>query len=191
MEKLMGSSMRSCGNRFSVCYNLRRMTRLPITTGVKNPILRAVSPKVKKVDKALLKLIHQMYDTLIDEEGLGIAAPQVGVNLHMALARLNYGTPNEVVMTLINPEILSLSGDMIEADEGCLSIPKIFYPTKRYCEVTVAFSDEKGKKYTLHLKDLNARVIQHEVDHLNGILYVDHLDPDVLLKGGGKERKKK
>lgn len=163
------------------------MARLPMTTGVNNPILRKVSPKVKKVDKALLKLIDQMYDTLIDEEGLGIAAPQVGVNLHMALARFNYDTDHEVIMTMINPEILALSEETVENEEGCLSLPGEFHPTTRAKEVDVTFTDEKGKKYTLHMKGLNARIVQHEVDHLNGILYVDHLTPEQVLKGKKKK----
>lgn len=151
------------------------MSRLPIQTGTEDKILRTQSKEIKKVDKAILQLIDDMHDTLEAEHGLGVAAPQVGFNIRLALARLNHGTPHEVVITMINPEITFLSPEFAEMEEGCLSIPGVFGPCRRSNEVVVRFFDVKGKKQTLRLTDLNARIIQHEVDHLNGMLYVDRL----------------
>lgn len=142
----------------------------------KNPILRAVSEPVGKVDKTLKKLIQDMRDTMFDLKGVGIAAPQVGVNLRLALARLNVETPHEVVVTLINPEIDDLSSEMTELEEGCLSLPRQWGKVKRHQALTVRFQDEKGRKQSLLLHDFNARVIQHEVDHLNGMLFIDRAE---------------
>lgn len=149
------------------------MSLLPIQKGPHNTILRAISEPVGKPDKKLKKLIKDMEDTMFDLNGVGIAAPQVGVNLRLALARLNVDTPHEIIVVLINPEISNMSKEMTATDEGCLSLPRQWGPTPRHKSLTVTFENLHGNKQTLHLTDFNARVIQHEVDHLNGMLFID------------------
>jgi len=146
---------------------------LPVQKGPKNKILRTESKPVKRVDKKLKKLIKDMEDTMFDLNGVGIAAPQVGVNLRLALARLNVDTKNEIIVALINPVISNESKEMVDMEEGCLSLPGKWGSTPRYESLTVTFENLKGDKHTLFLEGFNARVIQHEVDHLNAGLFID------------------
>ncbi|MBI2639078.1 peptide deformylase, partial [Candidatus Peregrinibacteria bacterium] len=99
------------------------MAMLPIVTGVENKILRAKSAPVKKIDRKLKKLIADMAETMQAVDGLGIAAPQVGVNLRIYIARLNFNTPNEMIVPMLNAEFLEKSDGMENNEEGCLSIP--------------------------------------------------------------------
>lgn len=114
-----------------------------------------------------------MDEILKKEAGLGLAAPQVGQNLRLVLVRLNFETPNELILALINPEIISFSKEIVLGEEGCLSLPKMWGQVLRSCEITVKFQNLKGKSQTLKFTNLNARIIQHEVDHLDGILFID------------------
>ncbi len=148
------------------------MAVLPITQGLTHEILRTVSKPVKTIDKKIKKLVADMIETMFAAEGIGIAASQVGVNLRIYIARLNYDTPHEMIVPMINPE-LSLSGEIFEDEEGCLSLPKKFGVVPRSLEATVSYTDLKGKRITLYLTDLNARIMQHEMDHLNAILIAD------------------
>lgn len=147
---------------------------LEVEKGPKNKILRTESIPVKKIDKKLKKLIKDMEDTMFDLNGVGIAAPQVGINLRLALARLNVDTKNELIITLINPVISNQSKEMVDMEEGCLSLPGKWGSTPRHVSLTVTFETIKGDKQTLFLEDFNARIIQHEVDHLNAGLFIDH-----------------
>jgi peptide deformylase len=149
------------------------MAILPVEKGPKNKVLRTQSQPVQKVTKKIKKLIQDMEDTMFDLNGVGIAAPQVGVNLQLALARLNVDTDHETILVLINPKILNPSDDMVDMEEGCLSLPGKWGGVKRHASLTVAFQNEKGQKQTLVLHEFNARIIQHEVDHLNGGLFID------------------
>lgn len=149
------------------------MAKLPVTKGADNTILRAVSAPVKKIDKKLKKLVQDMCDTMMDLNGVGIAAPQVGVNLQLALARLNVDTKHETLLVLINPEIVEFEEHTLDMEEGCLSLPGKWGSVPRYASLTVVFQNLKGDKQTLYLEEFNARIIQHEVDHLNGKLFID------------------
>lgn len=162
------------------------MAVLPITKGVDNEILRTISKPVKTIDKKIKKLIEDMIDTMEDADGLGIAAPQVGVNLRIYIARLNFRTSHEMIVPMINAEFLSLSEDMDDNEEGCLSIPKRFGVVRRSTEATIRYMDIKGKWVTLQLKDLNARIMQHEMDHLNATLIADK-----MIESAETERKKR
>jgi peptide deformylase len=146
---------------------------LEVEKGPKNKILRTESKPVTKVDKKLKKLIKDMEDTMFELNGVGIAAPQVGINLRLALARLNVDTKNELIIPLINPVISNKSKEMVDMEEGCLSLPKKWGSTPRHVSLTVTFETLKGDKQTLFLEDFNARIIQHEVDHLNAGLFID------------------
>lgn len=151
------------------------MSVLPITTGVTNPILRTVSQPVKKIDKKIKKLIVDMIDTMEDANGLGIAAPQVGINLQIYIARLNFDTPHEMIVPMINAQFLKISDEQDEHEEGCLSIPKKFGIVRRAVRVTIRYMNPKGSWVTLHLDGLNARIMQHEMDHLAATLIADKM----------------
>lgn len=119
--------------------------------------------------KDIKKLINDMHDTVQKAEGLGIAGPQVNVSHRLCLAQFN-GKMN----AMINPEILRRSEETSVMEEGCLSLPKINVDVERPVEITVRYLDEKGNEQERMLHDLDARVVQHEVDHLNGVLIVDY-----------------
>lgn len=145
------------------------MSKLKIQTGVKNEILRTKSLPVKKISRDVKKLLTDMKQTLAAEKGLGLAAPQVGKNIRAVIVKIE-----ETYVPMINPEITRRSKEKEICEEGCLSLPKQYRHISRALRVTVAFSDIKGGEHVLHLEKLSARVIQHEVDHLDGILISDY-----------------
>ncbi len=151
------------------------MALLPIVTGIDNKILRTPSLPVKKIDRKIKELIVDMTETMQSVDGLGIAAPQVGVNLRIYIACLNFNTANEMNVPMINAEFLSIGEDMGDNEEGCLSLPKQFGLIRRAKKVTIRYTDLKGKEQILNLEGLNARIMQHETDHLNGILIADKM----------------
>ncbi len=158
---------------------------LPIYTGPENEILRKKAKPVKQITKNTSKLIKNMKETLLDSQGLGLAAPQVGVSERILLANFQYGKKvgeKFAIVPLINAEIIDHSEDEVWGEEGCLSLPEIFAPVKRYQAVTVKYLDERGKEQILKLADLNARIVQHEIDHLDGKLFVDYLDAGTIGK---------
>jgi peptide deformylase len=134
---------------------------------------------VKKIDKKICKFLDDMKDTMIAAQGVGLAAPQVGVNVRAVICRFNYDTNHETVVDMINPEILSKSDDLLLQEEGCLSIPGKFEEVARHESLTVKFTDRKGREQVLKLKGFNARIVQHEIDHIHGMLYVDRVEPKV------------
>ena len=162
-----------------------------MSKGTDNKILRMLSKPVKKIDRAIKNLVEDMIDTMRDAEGLGIAAPQVGVNLRIYIARLNYGTKNELIVPMINSHLSDKSHEMAVGEEGCLSIPGRFGTVERHESLTVEYTDIKGKKHTLNLTGLNARIMQHETDHLDGTLIADKMKNEVSAEEMRKLRAKK
>ncbi len=148
---------------------------MKIETGSDNQILRTKSQPIKKVDKKLGKFFDEMQETMHKANGIGLAGPQAGVNDRIAVCYFNHGTDHELIVDMINPEIISHSDKMITEEEGCLSIPGKFDKVARYDSVTVKYLDRKGKEQILKLTGLNARIVQHEVDHLDGKLYIDRV----------------
>ncbi len=148
------------------------MAILPILTGADHPTLRAKGKKVPKVTKRIKDLIRDMGETMVKADGVGLAAPQVGESLRICIAPIN-----GKFMALINPEITSKSAETNVDEEGCLSLPKIYLPIERSTKITVAFMDSKGQHQERQLEMFEARVVQHEVDHLDGILIVDKPTP--------------
>ncbi|HCW32512.1 MAG: hypothetical protein UT55_C0036G0003 [Candidatus Peregrinibacteria bacterium GW2011_GWE2_39_6] len=146
---------------------------LSLEKGATNSILRSQSKPIKKFDKKLKKLVQEMIETMFKENGVGLAAPQIGLNLQLAVVRLNVETQQEIVLALINPQINHLSEELVEMEEGCLSLPGKWGHVKRHKSLVVTFQNEKGEKQTLALEGFNARVIQHEFDHLKATLYLD------------------
>lgn len=155
------------------------MTVLKIETGANNPILRQKSTPIDKFDKSLKKLAKDMVETMNSRDGLGIAAPQIGVNKRIFITTINIGEDNEGLITMINPELEFLNDKMETGEEGCLSLPELFKPVTRHKFVRVKYQDLKGNEHILELEGLNARVIQHETDHLDGILFIDRADESI------------
>ena len=156
---------------------------LPIQTGSENPILRKKSTAVKQFDKKLKKFAKDMVETMLKKDGVGLAAPQVGVNTRMITINFEIGEGKFRAFALFNPKILDASVECVEGEEGCLSIPGEYGKVNRFREITLEFQDENGEKRVLQLDNFNARLAQHEIDHLDGILFID--------KVIGKTRKEK
>lgn len=137
-----------------------------------DPVLREPAAPVTAVDDSVRKLIVDMRETMHAAEGAGLAAPQIGVQRRVFVYRFG---EEEEVRALVNPEIVSSDGEQI-GDEGCLSIPGLAYPVTRAQHVRVRGLDENGDPVEFEAEDFDARVIQHESDHLDGILYIDRID---------------
>jgi len=146
---------------------------LQLVTGQDNEILRTVSKPVTKIDSKIKKLVKEMEVRMIEWRGVGLAAPQVGLNLRIFTTLLNVGTKNELIVPMINPEIISISDKIKTVEEGCLSLPGLWGKIKRSKELTVRFQNLKGDTQTLNLEGFNAQIIQHEMGHLDAELYID------------------
>ena len=139
-----------------------------------DPVLREVARPVTRFDDELTELVGDMVETMHAAPGIGLAAPQIGVGLRVAVVDLSVGEDPEELLVLINPELRA--GDEREADsEGCLSIPEYTDKVIRPASVVRTASDVSGERYELEALGLLARAIQHEIDHLDGVLFVDHL----------------
>ena len=135
-----------------------------------DPVLRRKAKRVPAIDASLQKLIEDMIETVHLANGAGLAAPQVGVSLRLCVVQM----PEEEPLVLVNPEIVKRSGERI-VSEGCLSIPGYLGDIKRSLSVTVKGLDRHGKPIRLKGTELLAHALEHEMDHLNGILYIDHI----------------
>ncbi len=148
-----------------------------------DPVLRQKAKKVKDFGPSLQSLINDLVDTMREAPGLGLAAPQVGVSLRVAVIELpepeeddeNPDPYSGKLIVICNPEIVKTWGDE-EGQEGCLSLPDYVGEVKRAARVVVKAQDERGKPIRLRAEGLMARVLQHEIDHLNGNLFVDRLE---------------
>ena len=134
-------------------------------------VLKEVGEPVVKFDEGLEKLVADMFETMYAEEGVGLAAPQVGLSL-----RLFVMDCEGVKLVAANPEILSAEGEQ-EGEEGCLSVGKIHAPLKRAARVRLRAQDAKGEWFEREAEGLAARCFQHETDHCDGTLFIDHLSP--------------
>jgi len=145
---------------------------------VPDPILRQKSKRVRTIAGSIQRLIGNMIETMHSSGGVGLAAPQVGVPLRVIVI----GIPEGENITLINPEIVRRTGERL-VTEGCLSIPGYFGEVKRAQSVRVKGRDLSGKEIRIKAEELLAQALEHEIDHLNGVLYIDHLEsPDKLYK---------
>ncbi len=144
---------------------------MPVVTGKNTEVLRTVAAPVDIVDKGIQKLAAEMRKTMKAEKGVGLAAPQVGVSKRIILATLD----ERDVTVMINPEIVSFSAATDICEEGCLSLPGEWGNVSRAKRIKLKYLDEKGEAVQTELSGLNARIVQHEIDHLNGVLFVDRL----------------
>lgn len=145
---------------------------IPIRT-LGDPVLKLPSKPVVRFDEALRHLVEDMFATMYDAPGVGLAAPQVGISLRLFVFDDGATGP----MCMANPELLSAEGELLE-EEGCLSIPGPFYPTRRSAKIICRGQDLHGKPYEMTGEGLLARILQHETDHLQGTLFIDRLDED-------------
>jgi peptide deformylase len=145
---------------------------------VPDPVLRQKTKRIPGMNPKLERLIKDMLETMPAVHGVGLAAPQVGISLRLAVI----GMPDEEPIILINPEIVRRSGERV-LSEACLSIPGYAGEIKRATSVTVKARNIGGKEFRLKAAGLLAQALEHEVDHLNGTLYIDHLEsPDDLYR---------
>lgn len=143
---------------------------------IPDPVLRRKARKVTTVDKDLQVLIDDMIDTLRDAPGVGLAAPQVGVSQRLIVVEYGDDEDEEApkkLFVVINPEITSASEEMVDGVEACLSIPRLMGNVNRNEKVVVKGLNRHGKPVKYKLSDWLARIFQHEIDHLDGILYTD------------------
>jgi len=147
---------------------------------VPDPILRKHAKKVSSFDKSLKKLVADMMETLHDANGAGLAAPQVGVSQRVIVLCINENQ-STIEFAIVNPEVVKRKGERI-CKEGCLSIPGYIGEIKRSEEVKVKGFDVTGKELKIKGQGLLGQALEHEIDHLNGILYVDHLESQDKLK---------
>ncbi len=155
-------------------------------------VLRQDTEKVTVFDPALSCLVDAMFDTLEQADGVGLAAPQVGISKKIFIVDLRKGDEGKYVF--INPEIIQMSIEEGPYEEGCLSIPGFYREVIRPLCVTIQAQDVRGKHFTLDASGLLARVIQHENDHLNKILFIDHLsaeEKERIEKAFRKKNRKK
>jgi peptide deformylase len=147
-----------------------------------HPTLRHKSKPLRRVDSELKKMIHEMLDLMYTHDGVGLAANQV--DLPYRLVVMNIKAKPEVKEeehVFINPVIVSRRGGMEEKEEGCLSLPDIYAPVKRATKVVLNAYNLSGEELNWELEGMYARVVQHECDHLDGILFIDRLSPANLL----------
>ncbi|WP_019416033.1 peptide deformylase [Paenisporosarcina sp. TG20] len=142
---------------------------MTVRTIVKHPseILTTPTKKVTKFDRNLSSLLKDMYDTMLDADGIGIAAPQVGESISVAIVDLGEG---DDIIEMINPEVLQVEGAVVEV-EGCLSFPELYGEVERPFFVRIKAQERDGSWYELEAEDYEARAILHEIDHLDGILF--------------------
>ena len=149
-------------------------------------ILRQKAQPVAEVNDEIRKLADDMIETMIEANGVGLAGPQVGKSLRIFVAMAD----DEVKRVFINPQIIKTSEEVGDYEEGCLSIPQVYETITRPVQVTVQALNEKGRPFTLEADGLLARIIQHEYDHLDGILYIDRGDKDFAAKTESQFKKR-
>ncbi|MBD3181198.1 peptide deformylase [Candidatus Poribacteria bacterium] len=137
-------------------------------------ILRVKAKYIEEITEEIKQLAENMLSTMYSSDGVGLAAPQVGISKQIIVLDVDPYNPEAKPMALLNPKIIECEGED-DGEEGCLSVPDIRGIVRRYKNVVVEAMDLDGKKLRIEASDLMARALQHEIDHLNGILFVDHL----------------
>lgn len=136
-----------------------------------DPVLRQEARAVDSFDDRLRRLAQDMTETMLDAPGVGLAAPQVGILKQL----FTYEVTEEDGGAVVNPVLVDSSEEVVAGDEGCLSFPGLFYPVERPTRVEIRFQDLDGEEHVRQLEQFEARVWLHEMDHLAGVLFIDHL----------------
>jgi peptide deformylase len=150
------------------------MTKRPILTAP-DPRLQAVSTDVEKVDSEIRKLVGDMAESMYAADGIGLAAVQIGVPKRVIVIDLDQKEGKKNPRAFINPKIVWASEEMAVFEEGCLSVPEIWDDVERPARIKAEYLDLDGKKVELEADGMLATCLQHEMDHLNGVLFIDHL----------------
>jgi peptide deformylase len=148
---------------------IREILKLP------DPLLKKVSKSLDKVTPEILKLMDDMLETMYAAPGIGLAAVQIGVLKRLVVVDTARDEAPKKPLYFINPEIVWTSEELNEHEEGCLSIPEVFDKVKRPAEVRIRYLDRDGLEQEMHCDGLLATCIQHEIDHLNGVLFIDRI----------------
>jgi peptide deformylase len=154
-----------------------------------DPRLKLVSQPVPEVDRALKRFMDDMFDTMKDASGIGLAAIQVGV----PVIDLDPAGPKSSPIYLVNPKIVAASEEQTRHNEGCLSVPEFWEDVSRPSRLTVEYTDEKGRPQRIEADGLLAIALQHEIDHINGLLFIDHLSKlkrSIALRKSAKLKRK-
>jgi peptide deformylase len=155
--------------------------------------LRLVSEPIGKIDDSVRKLVAEMFEAMYDAPGIGLAAIQLGEARRVVTMDLAKKDDEKAPQVFINPEITWTSEDTNVHEEGCLSIPEYYEEVERPAEVKVKYTDLEGKQHEVHATGLLATCLQHEIDHLNGVLFIDHLSKlkrDRVVKKYTKQAKR-
>lgn len=149
---------------------------MPILEIIKfpHPVLRRRAKEITEIDERIVKLAREMAETMYKAPGIGLAAPQVGVSERLIVVDLSSGEENDSLITIINPEIITAEGE-IEFEEGCLSVPDLNEKVTRNSRVIVRGLNLEGQEIEIEGHELMAIALQHEIDHLDGVLFIDHL----------------
>jgi peptide deformylase len=139
-----------------------------------NPVLETPALPVTEFDDKLKKLVDDMFESMYEAQGVGLAAPQIGISLHLAVIDTSFKEDPDARLVLANPQVIKVEGTQ-SGGEGCLSIPDFREKLARGKSVTIRAQDVNGEWYEKTGEDLLARAFQHEIDHLNGTLYIHHL----------------
>ena len=160
---------------------------------VPEPILRQKAEKVEKIDNEIARILDDMLETMYATNGVGLAGNQVGLLKRLVVIDCAGEDQEPDILQMVNPVIIAHSDETICKSEGCLSVPREYADVERWASVTVQYTDKKGNPQTRTADGLLAKAIQHELDHLEGILFIDYLSPlkrNKLLKHLEKRRKK-
>ncbi len=160
---------------------------------IPNPKLKRVSEPVTEVDGSVRRILDDMMDTMYDANGIGLAAPQIGIAKRLVVIDVSHDIEDDDGNVMrgrnpqyfINPEIIESSSDAEPYDEGCLSVPGEYAEVCRPSEVTVKYIDRSGREQVEHMTGLLARCIQHEIDHLNGVVFIDRISKmkrDIIVR---------
>lgn len=144
-------------------------------------VLRRPAKRVTKIDDELRDTVRKMLQTMYSQDGIGLAAPQVGIHKQLIVIDCELDDPDAKPYVLINPEIKKFGAALEKDQEGCLSVPGVFADVVRPDEIEVTYKDEFGRLQKLKANGILARVIQHEIDHLNGVMFVDRVDNRLAL----------
>ncbi len=157
-----------------------------------DPILKKECVSLPQVDDHHRDLIKQMFEAMYKANGVGLAAPQIGLNKRIFILDSGSKEEKKKPLTMINPTLISTDDKIVPYEEGCLSFPEHFAEIDRPDQLTIEYIDENNKKKSLTTNGFTSRIIQHELDHLNGVLFVDHLSRlkrDVIIRKMKKFKK--
>ena len=165
-----------------VLVEKKKLAKPPLTIyRLGDRVLRQPAKRIAKVDAEVKQLVREMLQTMYSADGIGLAAPQAGVNKQLIVIDCEPDEAATPPLILINPVVKPASRDLAVTQEGCLSIPGVYLDVKRPAAIEVSYKDDQGRPQKLSATGLLACCIQHEIDHLNGVLFVDRVENALLL----------